>query len=332
MKLWWIFLVIAISLPIFIILRYRAHKKAFEKNKLKGKPLANTLRVKTLPAYKRLMTVYRVLLAAIVMVFAVAFISGVFLSARPYATSLENPTLHSRDIVLCLDVSGSMMAYNQAIVKQFREITEGLKGERLGLMVFDTTAVPIFPLTDDYEFILEQLERVERGLEPFTFNEDTRYVTSGTYLAYGASFIGDGITSCIDSFDLLEDLERSRFIVLATDNYSGDSLITVPQAAEYARSLGVRLYGINPSDFSTENFTYDSVDEYRWATLHTDGAYYKAANKEAVPDIVNQILAQDAIQFVGSPQLIETDAPLVAFIVLSVSFCAFVVLTWRLRI
>ena len=339
MRYAWLIPLMAIGLAAIVaVWTVRNRKELLSGRKLKGKPLAGMARAKSLPIYGQLLALYRALFTITIVAFIASIVAGVCLAARPYTTTTENPSINSRDIILCLDVSGSMEKYNEAIVSKFREIAAELDGERIGFTVFDTTAASVFPLTDDYEFISEQLLRAENGLGSSDWNNpDSRWLTEGTSGVgdrWGSSRIGEGVASCVNGFDMLDDQERSRFIVLATDNYSGESAISVPEAAEYARSLGVRIYGLNPDDVSADDgYVSNTAVEYRQATLHTNGAYYKVLrNAELVPDIVDQIMAQDAIMFEGAPKLVERDSPFAAFTVMSVAFAVFIVLIWRLKI
>ena len=73
------------------------------------------------------------------------------------------PEVRNRDIILCLDGSGSMDRYNAEVVRQFREIVSGLRGERVGMTIFSGASITAFPLTDDYEFLTAELDRAEKA-------------------------------------------------------------------------------------------------------------------------------------------------------------------------
>ena len=66
--------------------------------------------------------------------------------------------------MLCLDVSGSMSEVDVEVLSVFEELLDGFEGERIGLTIFNSSPVQIFPLTDDYEFIRGHLREHPREL------------------------------------------------------------------------------------------------------------------------------------------------------------------------
>jgi uncharacterized protein with von Willebrand factor type A (vWA) domain len=82
-----------------------------------------------------------------------AVVLGAVVAARPIAQKTIQPVSTNRDIMLCLDVSGSMTDVDKEIVSIFDKLADGFKGERVGLTIFNSSAVQVFPLTDDYRFI-----------------------------------------------------------------------------------------------------------------------------------------------------------------------------------
>lgn len=120
--------------------------------------LANTASLRELPAYleQKRRTRFSVALFAL---FAGASAIAVSVAAgAPVKRHVEHPRLTSRDIVLCLDSSGSMLPYGGQILRQFDELIEHFQGERLSLQLWSAQTVTKFPLTDDYELINEVLE------------------------------------------------------------------------------------------------------------------------------------------------------------------------------
>lgn len=91
-------------------------------------PLANTDLLTSLPEYvhaiwrHRLMTVLYAAAAGFVAVLAIIG------AARPVATTVINPEKANRDIVLCLDVSGSMTTADAEVAETFRSLAKEFKG------------------------------------------------------------------------------------------------------------------------------------------------------------------------------------------------------------
>lgn len=163
------------------------------------------------------------------------------LVARPVEATSQNETRSNRDVVLCLDVSGSMTPVVHEILDAFTQVAGDLEGERIGLVFFDASAVTVFPLTDDVTYIRDQLQASRTQL--------TGAPVPGTQVGdVGTSLIGDGLASCLQRFD---DPARSRTVVLATDNQtSGKPLFSLDQAVTKAVDAGILVFGITPADNS----------------------------------------------------------------------------------
>ena len=57
---------------------------------------------------------------------------------------LQKTRSASRDIVLCLDVSGSALSYDRQIIAAYSQIARNLNGERIGLSTFNSTSKTVF--------------------------------------------------------------------------------------------------------------------------------------------------------------------------------------------
>jgi Ca-activated chloride channel homolog len=189
--------------------------------------VANTELLRRLPEFHRAVVRQRVMalcLAGLALVVAVAAVVG---AARPQDRSVVSRSQENRDIVLCLDVSGSMIDVDAQVISTFQQLADGFRGERISLVIFNSTAVPVFPLTDDYEFVRTELRRAADALDTL---DPTDSFFAGTLNGNGSSLIGDGLATCARSFDHPE-LKRARSIILATDNEAaGRSLFSLPEA------------------------------------------------------------------------------------------------------
>ncbi|MCL2466385.1 MAG: VWA domain-containing protein [Micrococcales bacterium] len=197
--------------------------------------------------------------ATVVLVVATAVLVG-----RPVGTESTPELMGRRDIVLCLDVSGSMLPFDTQILGSFETMVGSFDGERIALSVFNATSQTVFPLTDDYEMVLDELARVKDNLDVDL--KDTIYVEdlervltpeelaglwevwAGTLSYYGSSLVGDGLASCSLLFDPAVT-DRSRSIILATDNdVMGDPIYRLSEAAALADRRGASLYGLFPQE------------------------------------------------------------------------------------
>jgi hypothetical protein len=256
--------------------------------------------------------------------------SSALMLARPASITVTEPEDYNRDIMLCLDTSGSMTKDDAKIVETFAELARNFRGERVGLAIWDSSAVTIFPLTDDYDFVTSELGSLSKSLTSSDLG--SKFISSGTMQGDGSSLVGDGLASCINNFDN-EKVERSRSVILATDNYvSGAQLITLPEAAQVAKDKNIRVYGLNPADWSRTSYVDKVAEEYRQSVMLTGGTYYRYDDRTAIPGIIAEINRQDATRFKGAPQLIRRDQPSIPIVVFFASMVGLFVLVWRLRI
>ncbi len=291
-----------------------------------GIPVAHSERLTALPAYRRALATYRVLVAGAVAGIILLLAAGTALTLRPATVSLVNPELHNRDIVLCLDVSGSMIEYDAAVLDVFRDLTSEFTGERVSLVIFNASAVTYFPLTSDYSYISRQIDRLDEQ-----FDTEEGHYESGTLIGNGSSLVGDGLASCVTRFDRTET-DRSRSIILVTDNFvAGEQIFTLAQAAELAAERGVRVYGINPGDATSKDYLDALAIEYEQAIVTSGGAYYALDDPAVVPSVVDSIEVEQAAVIPGAPQVVRVEHPQMAVIVGFVGFTLLVLFAWRLR-
>ena len=318
--------VLAVGMVALVLWRRRRRR---EKEAL---PVAHSDRLTRLPGYRRLLRRYRAVLGGLVAVTIVATLAAGAVASRPVTSVVENSDRFTRDIVLCLDVSGSMAQVDARIVDRFGEFAERFAGERIGLVVWDSSSVQVFPLTDDYDYLTAELERVKASLETDRYAEREAdidsYVFEGTGIAEGASLIGDGLASCVLRFDRLGD-ERSRSIILATDNMvNGDPLVTLTEAGEFAAERGVRVYGLNPA----EDYAPLEAREFQTVMEGTEGAYFAFDDPGSVSTIVDRVLSEDATHLRGAPELIYYDEPAIPLLIVTIAFGLLLLLAWRVRL
>ena len=322
MPLAWLVLVAA----VFGFLAYRRRRRPPRLDPRDSLAVAHSDRLTALPAYRTAMRRYRVLLTSFLVLTIIAGVAAVGLASRPAQATLSQPELKNRDIVLCLDISGSMVDYDTKIVGKFAELSKKFTGERISLVLFNASAVTYFPLSSDYDYVGAQLTRLQKALA----DEDDSLL-NGTLLGNGSSLIGDGLASCATRFDTPE-ADRSRSIILATDNLlAGKSIFTLPEAGQLASSKGIRVYGINPGDTSARSYLSALAAEYKTVVESTGGGYFPLDDPHAIPSIVDRITAEQAAAIPSPPQLINVDVPQWPLAVLLVTVAGVFALAWRLK-
>jgi len=139
------------------------------------------------------------------------------------------------DIMLVLDVSGSMMAEDFTIgtqrasridvVKQVtQQFIEQRPNDRIGIIAFAGRPYLVSPLTLDHDWLIGNLDRVRIGL-----------VEDGTA-------IGSAIASAANRLKNKE--AKTKLIVLLTDGDNNAGRVMPLTAAEAAKALGIRIYTI----------------------------------------------------------------------------------------
>jgi hypothetical protein len=223
-------------------------------------------------------------------------------------------------------------------VDVFTELAADFDGERIGLTIFDSSAVQVFPLTDDYAYVQGQLTMAK---DAFNGEAGSSGFLDGTWNGRGSSLIGDGLASCVENFPTADAISRdgkaqdqsprSRTVVLATDNFlSGDPIFTLDEAGALAQERNVRVYALNPGDFDYGTGAGQPGALLKAAAEATGGAYYPMDSPDAVAGIVREVQATEAAAIQGAPRAVVTDRPDVPLTVALLSGLVLAGASWRL--
>lgn len=190
-------------------------------------------------------------------------------------------TRAARDVVLAIDISGSMDAKDfegpDGEAKQrlagVRDVVgafvEGREGDRMALIVFGSKAYVQSPLTEDLGTITDLLARTEVGM-------------AGPHTA-----LGDAIGLAIRTFEA-SDIEQ-RLLILLSDGTDTASRMSPVNAAEIARQNDVEIFtiGVGNPDATGE----DRVDLQTLQAIaeRTDGAFFFAGDEAALEEVYGRI-------------------------------------------
>ncbi|MCP9000810.1 VWA domain-containing protein [Pseudarthrobacter sp. RMG13] len=341
---WWL---IPPALVIAALAGWRAYRPDRHTN-ARRRPVANADRLTALPEYQAALRRHRRWLAVAALAATTLLVSAVAAAARPVEMTTIQPEQRNRDIMLCLDTSGSMSGADAAVVQVFAELAKEFDGERIGLTVFDSSAVQVFPLTDDYAYVQEQLQLAQ---DAFEGSPGSAGFLDGTWNGRGSSLIGDGLASCVNGFPDTGATDarraetgtsdngnsdagqrRSRSIVLATDNYlSGDPIFTLEQAAALAKERAVRVYALNPGDFDYGPGPGQPGARLRTAAEASGGAYHQLDSPDAVVDIVRSVQETEATAMKGASRAVVSDRPELPLTMALLSGLVLAGASWRLR-
>ena len=308
LALWWLPPVVLVALVAAIVFALLAERRRAARRD--GTPIANSERLTRLPGYRRALDRSGLLLGATaVLALAVVMVATVAGSRWVY-TKVVTSAKFNRDIVLCLDVSGSMVDYDAEVLDRYLEMLPGFEGERMALVLWNSSAVPVFPLTDDYTFVEEQLSELRDLMRTDGWHER---VSGGTLERPGASLVGDGLAACALQFEGASpssteppvDDGRSRSIILATDNVvNGSQTVTLPQAAAFAEAHRITVHGLDANEHAD---AYSG--EYQRSMLTHGGRYYALGDPASVDAIVDEITSEQTSRIEGAPQLLVIDRP-----------------------
>ncbi len=292
-----------------------------------GTLVAHTDRLTALPGWRDAMRRHRLRLGAMGVVLVIALAAAAVLAGRPGVTRPVSAEHATRDIVLCLDVSGSMTSTASQVIQSFTDIVTDLRGERIGLVLFNNQAVTVLPLTSDYGLGTQTLDEYGAGLTAGPRGLDDFDPTRGTFASSigGSSLIADGLASCVAAFDR-PDEDRSRSLVLGTDNMAGGSgIYSMGEAVTLARALGARVYPINPMPLGSAQRGLAEVAE------RTGGRAYTLDDGTSVASVTAEIERTERRLTRSAPELLTADQPAPAGIVLGFALLGYLAVAWRWR-
>jgi Ca-activated chloride channel family protein len=295
--------------------------------------VAHAARLTALPRYRVLVQRRRLLGGFGSVAALVACVGGIVLGGRVQETQVIDRDEAARDIMLCLDASGSTAPWNVDVVQEFRNIVEGLQGERIGLTVWNNGAITKFPLTDDYDFVLDRLDEAEEAFSGWSEifpSEAFEDFTAGTFVDDGkdrSSLVADGLVSCVQRFDRL-DQDRGRALILATDGEQrGRGVFNLAEATDYAAGAGVSVHVIaNPGEPGVEG----DIDGLQAAAADTGGTFAQLGTGGSAEEVVEEINELEASK-IERPPLVQTlDAPRTGQVIAGIGV-GLLVLVWAVQ-
>ena len=318
---------IALFAVLFILLFVPFNKRKGKYKK--GKKVANAFYISDQAYFKRRMATYKVVTFMLVLTCCLSIVLSSFMLSRPYRSETVIEEKYTRDIFLCIDISSSVDSLNAHLIDELKGIVDEMQGERFGLVIFNTSPVLLVPLTDDYEYIIEQLDVIQTQLErrwEDPYYEDP-YITSGTLIGSdmrGSSLIGDGLAAAVFDFsDLEENTERTRLVIFSTDNeLNGTPFITLDEAAQLCVNHNVQVYGIGVKDMNKKRRA-----EMQNASEITGGKFYEYGISGDCSSIVADIERETKSFINQEPVVKETELVRAPFVILLACTAAMMVFT-----
>ena len=149
----------------------------------------------------------------------------IFILARPQKTDrIQNSTTEGIDIVLAVDISGSMLScdFKPNRLEEAKNVaTEFISGrpyDQMGLVVFSGESFTQCPLTTDHAVLINLLREIKSGM-----------IKDGTAL-------GDGLATAVNR--IKDSQSKSKVIILLTDGVNNMGTIAPATAAEFQKPSG----------------------------------------------------------------------------------------------
>jgi len=211
--------------------------------------------------------------------------------ARPQSSNQwEQVSTEGIDIVLCMDVSGSMRAMDfrpnrlEASKNVGIEFVNAREDDRFGLVVFAGESFTQCPMTTDRAVVVNFLKEIDFGV-----------IEDGTA-------IGMGLATAVNR--IRESKAKSKVIILLTDGVNNRGDVGPVTAAEIAAGMGIRVYTIGVGSKGTapipvqdmfgRTVTRDMPVEIDEDVLKkiaevTGGTYFRATDNNKLREIYQEI-------------------------------------------
>lgn len=208
--------------------------------------------------------------------------------ARPQShDSLKNSKVLGTDIVIAMDISGSMSAtdFHPSRFVAAKDVATSFVNSRpndnMGLVVFAGESLSLMPLTNDRAALVNAIANVEMG----DLNDGTA--------------IGDGLSSAINRIS--QGKAKSKSIILLTDGSNNAGDVPPVTAAQIAKQKGIKVYTIgvgtngkmqiaDPYGFSTTTLE-TKIDESLLKNMAnlTGGKYFRAKDERMLKQVFEEI-------------------------------------------
>ena len=214
--------------------------------------------------------------------------------ARPRTVDISNKTKTTKgiDIVMAVDVSGSMLAKDlkpnrmEALKEVAGNFASERPNDRIGLVVYASEAYTKTPVTSDKAVVLEAIKSIKYD----------QVLQDGTG-------IGMGLATAVNR--LKDSKAKSKVIILLTDGVNNAGFIEPETAADIAKQYGIKVYTIGIGTNGMAEFPYAvaangqflfkmmkvEIDERLMQSIakKTDGKYFRATSNSKLAEIYNEI-------------------------------------------
>lgn len=275
----WLFLLLPLAMVWYYFKRNQqvAHLNISTINPLKNKGFG-------LAQWRHLLFILRLL--------ALAFIILAIARPRSFDVTSRNKKNLGIDIVLSIDVSGSMLARDfkpnrlEALKKVASEFVFNRVNDRIGIVVYAAESYTKTPVTSDKPMVLESIKSIKYD----------RVLQDGTG-------IGMGLSTAVNR--LKDSKAKSKVIILLTDGVNNAGFIEPETAADIAKEFNIKVYtiGVGSTGMAESPYALDDrgnimykrmpveIDEKLLKSIanKTNGQYFRATDNKSLKKIYDEI-------------------------------------------
>ncbi|MBU0942626.1 MAG: VWA domain-containing protein [Bacteroidetes bacterium] len=278
-EFFWLFLLIPLAV-IWLFYKRNQQVATLKVSSIKGFEGNSSLLVR----FKPYLSVLRLL----------ALSSLIIAMARPRTVDISNRTKTTKgiDIVMAVDVSGSMLAKDlkpnrmEALKRVAADFVQERPNDRIGLVVYASEAYTKTPVTSDKAIVGEAIKSIKYD----------NVLQDGTG-------IGMGLATAVNR--LKDSKAKSKIVILLTDGVNNAGFIEPETAADIAKQYGIKVYtiGLGSNGMAESPYALGAngqllfqmmkveIDEQLMKNIarKTDGKYFRATSNDKLAEIYGEI-------------------------------------------
>jgi Ca-activated chloride channel family protein len=260
----------------------------------KRKQQSPTLRISSLQGFQASPSLLAKLEPVLFVMRLLAMSAVIVAMARPRTVDVSNETKTTKgiDIVIAVDVSGSMLAKDlkpnrmEALKRVASDFVSQRPNDRIGLVVYAAEAYTKTPVTSDKAIIVDAVNSIKYD----------NVLQDGTG-------IGMGLTTAVNR--LKDSKAKSKVIILLTDGVNNAGFIEPETASDIAEQYDIKVYTIGIGTNGMAEFPYAiapngqflfrmmqvEIDEklMRSIARKTGGKYFRATSNTKLAQIYSEI-------------------------------------------
>jgi Ca-activated chloride channel family protein len=260
----------------------------------KRKQQSATLKISSIKGFKAQKSLLAKVKPFLFVLRLLALSSLIIAMARPRKVDISSQTKSTKgiDIVMAIDVSGSMLAKDlkpnrmEALKKVAKSFVEGRPNDRIGIVLYAAEAYTKTPVTSDKAIVLDAIQSIKYD----------NVLQDGTG-------IGMGLTTAVNR--LKDSKAKSKVIILMTDGVNNAGFIEPETASQIAKEYGIKVYTIGIGTNGDALFPYAyapnggflfrmmpveiDVNLLQAIARNTGGKYFRANSNSKLKAIYDEI-------------------------------------------